>query len=58
MNMRKMMYWVLVAILTHSPATLLTSVNELSPERLRPLLVSKVRQKQAAEERQLRLDFG
>ena len=56
--MKKAKYFITCHELTHSPATLLTSVNELSPERLRPLLVSKVRQKQAAEERQLRLDFG
>ena len=33
-------------------------INELHPERLRPLLISKAQQKRAAEEMQLKLDFG
>jgi len=32
-------------------------INELRPERLRPLLLSKAQQKRAAEERQLSIDF-
>ena len=35
-----------------------TGINELSPERLRPLLVSKTEQKLAAKEKQLSLEFG
>ena len=32
-------------------------INELRPERLRPLLLSKSQQKRAAAEQQLSLDF-
>ena len=32
-------------------------INELNPERLRPLLLSKAQQKRAAAEQQLSLDF-
>ena len=32
-------------------------INELHPERLRPLLISKAQQKRAAAERQLSFDF-
>ena len=36
----------------------IVGINELHPERLRPLLVSKAQQKRAAAEQQLQLDFG
>ena len=35
----------------------IVGINELRPERLRPLLLSKAQQKLAAEEQQLMLDF-
>ena len=39
-------------------ASPIVGINELHPERLRPLLVSKAQQKRAAAEQQLQLDFG
>jgi hypothetical protein len=33
-------------------------INELHPERLRPLLLSKAQQKRAAAEQQLTLEFS
>ena len=35
----------------------IVGINELHPERLRPLLISKAQQKRVADEQQLTLDF-
>ena len=56
--MKKAKYFITCNELTASPATQVIGVNELTPERLRPLLISKAEQRRAAEEKQLTLDFG
>ena len=55
--MKKAKYFITCHELTSGYATPIVGVNELHPERLRPLLVSKAQQKRAAEEQQLTLDF-
>ncbi|MBR1548461.1 MAG: putative DNA modification/repair radical SAM protein [Prevotella sp.] len=56
--MKKARYFITCGELTSSFSQPLIGINELRPERLRPLLLSKAQQKRAAEEQQLRLDFG
>ena len=56
--MKKAKYFITCHELTNGNAQRIVGINELHPERLRPLLVSKAQQKRAAEEQQLKLDFG
>jgi len=56
--MKKAKYFITCGELTNAFSQPIVGINELHPERLRPLLVSKAQQKRAAEEQQLRLDFG
>ena len=55
--MKKAKYFSTCGELTSSFSQPVVGINELHPERLRPLLVSKAQQKRAAEEQQLSLDF-
>ena len=55
--MKKAKYFITCHELTDGYATPIVGINELRPERLRPLLISKAQQKRAAEERQLKLEF-
>ena len=56
--MKKAKYFITCHELGASNLQPLLGINELSPERLRPLLVSKAEQKLAAREAQLSLEFG
>ncbi|MBR6130817.1 MAG: putative DNA modification/repair radical SAM protein [Bacteroidales bacterium] len=56
--MKKAKYFITCHELGASDLRPLLGINELSPERLRPLLVSKTEQKLAAKEAQLSLEFG
>jgi predicted DNA-binding helix-hairpin-helix protein len=56
--MKKAKYFITCGELTSSFSQPIIGINELHPERLRPLLISKAQQKRAAEEMQLKLDFG
>ena len=51
-------YFITCHELTSTYSIPIIGINEMHPERLRPLLVSKAQQKRAAEEQQLKLDFG
>ena len=55
--MKKAKYFITCGELTSSFSQPVIGINELRPERLRPLLLSKAQQKRAAEEQQLTLDF-
>ena len=55
--MKKAKYFITCGELTSSFSQPIIGINELRPERLRPLLLSKAQQKRAAEEQQLSLDF-
>jgi predicted DNA-binding helix-hairpin-helix protein len=55
--MKKAKYFITCKELTTAFAQPIVGINELSPERLRPLLVSKTEQKRAAEEQQLKIDL-
>ena len=55
--MKKAKYFITCGELTSSFSQPLVGVNELRPERLRPLLVSKSQQRRAAAEQQLSLEF-
>ena len=55
--MKKAKYFITCHELTSGYAMPIVGINELHPERLRPLLISKTQQKRAAEERQLELPF-
>ena len=55
--MKKAKYFITCRELTDGYAVPIVGVNELRPERLRPLLISKAQQKRAAEEQQLSFDF-
>jgi predicted DNA-binding helix-hairpin-helix protein len=55
--MKKAKYFITCHELSSTYSTPIVGVNELRPERLRPLLVSKAQQKRIAEEQQLKLDF-
>ena len=56
--MKKAKYFITCHELGASNLQPVLGINELRPERLRPLLVSKAEQKLAAAEAQLSLDFG
>ena len=55
--MKKARYFITCGELTSSFSQPIVGINELHPERLRPLLVSKAQQKRAAQEQQLSLEF-
>ena len=55
--MKKAKYFITCGELTSSFSQPIIGINELQPERLRPLLLSKAQQKRAAAELQLQLDF-
>ena len=55
--MKKAKYFITCHELTDSYANPIVGINELHPERLRPLLVSAAQRKKAAAEQQLTLDF-
>ena len=55
--MKKAKYFITCCELTSNFSQTIIGINELRPERLRPLLLSKAQQKRAAEEQQLSLDF-
>ena len=55
--MKKAKYFITCGELTSAFSQPIIGINELRPERLRPLLLSKAQQKRAAEELQLTLDF-
>ena len=55
--MKKAKYFITCGELTSSFSQPIIGINELHPERLRPLLVSKAQQKKIAAEQQLSLDF-
>ena len=56
--MKKAKYFITCHELSSVFDRSVVGINELSPERLRPLLVSKTEQKLAAREAQLSLEFG
>ena len=56
--MKKAKYFITCGELTSNFSQPVVGINELRPERLRPLLLSKAQQKRAAAEQQLTLDFG
>jgi putative DNA modification/repair radical SAM protein len=56
--MKKAKYFITCHELSSMFAQSVLGINELSPERLRPLLISKTEQKLAAKEAQLSLEFG
>ena len=55
--MKKAKYFITCHELSSMFAQSVLGINELSPERLRPLLISKTEQKLAAREAQLSFDF-
>ena len=55
--LKKAKYFITCGELTSAFSQPIVGINELRPERLRPLLLSKAQQKRAAEEQQLTLDF-
>ena len=55
--MKKAKYFITCHELTDGYANPIVGINELHPERLKPLLISKAQQKKAAAELQLTLDF-
>jgi len=55
--MKKAKYFITCHELTDGYANPIVGINELHPERLKPLLVSKAQQKKAAAELQLTLNF-
>ena len=55
---QKAKYFITCGELTSQYSSPIVGINELHPERLRPLLISKAQQKRAAAEQQLMLDFG
>ena len=55
--MKKAKYFITCHELTDGYANPIVGINELHPERLRPLLVSAAQRKKAAAELQLTLDF-
>ncbi len=56
--MKKAKYFITCHELSASTLQPLRGINELSPEKLRPLLVSPRQRKQAEQEKQLTMDFG
>ena len=55
--MKKAKYFITCGELTSNFSQPIVGINELHPERLRPLLISKAQQKKAAAEQQLSFDF-
>ena len=55
--MKKAKYFITCGELTSTIHQPLLTINEIHPERLRPLLISKAQQKRIAAEQQLTLDF-
>ena len=55
--MKKAKYFITCGELTSAFSQPIIGINELRPERLRPLLLSKTQQKRAAAEQQLTFDF-
>ena len=55
--MKKAKYFITCGELTSAFSQPIIGINELRPERLRPLLISKAQQKRAAGEQQLSFDF-
>ena len=55
--MKKAKYFITCGELTSTFSQPIVGINELHPERLRPLLASKSQQRRAAQEQQLTLDF-
>ena len=55
--MKKAKFFITCGELTSQFSQPIVGINELHPERLRPLLVSKAQQKRVADEQQLTLDF-
>jgi predicted DNA-binding helix-hairpin-helix protein len=55
--MKKAKYFITCGELTSVFSQPIVGINELHPERLRPLLLSKAQQKRIAEEQQLTLEF-
>jgi len=55
--MKKAKYFITCGELTDGYSVPIVGINELHPERLRPLLVSKAQQKRIAAEQQLSLEF-
>jgi putative DNA modification/repair radical SAM protein len=56
--MKKAKYFITCGELTSNFSQPIVGINELHPERLRPLLLSKAQQKRAAAEQQLTLEFS
>jgi putative DNA modification/repair radical SAM protein len=56
--MKKAKYFITCGELSDGYSQPIIGINELRPDRLRPLLISKAQQKRAAEEQQLTLDFS
>ena len=55
--LKKAKYFITCGELTSAFSQPIIGINELRPERLRPMLLSKSQQKRVAEEQQLQLDF-
>ena len=55
--MKKAKFFITCGELTSAFSQPIIGINELRPERLRPLLISKAQQKRAAAEQQLTLNF-
>ena len=55
--MKKAKFFITCGELNSAYSQPIIGINELRPDRLRPLLVSKAQRKRAAEEMQLKLDF-
>ena len=55
--LKKAKYFITCGELTSSFSQPIIGINEIRPERLRPMLLSKAQQKRAAAEQQLMLDF-
>ena len=56
--MKKAKYFITCGELTSNFSQPIVGINEIRPERLRPMLLSKAQRKRAAAEQQLMLDFG
>ena len=55
--LKKAKYFITCGELTSNFSQPIIGINEIRPERLRPMLLSKAQQKRAAAEQQLMLDF-
>jgi predicted DNA-binding helix-hairpin-helix protein len=56
--MKKAQYFITCGELADTYTNPIVGINEMHPERLRPLLVSDAQRRRAALEQQLTLDFG